>query len=143
MRRQNAPWAEPFVLRRLKMRPLPPLACLLVVCLIPLAAKAGLQQPNAPRNVPEFLNHLPDQNDQERMRQKQQNGQQNFAAANAYRQKQISDETAKLLQLATDLKTEVDKGGKDTLSLAAIRKVESIEKLAHNLHRTMTSAASN
>ena len=143
MRRRNAAWAELPSLLRLKMHPLPLLASLLAVFLIPLAAKAGLQQPNAPRNVPEFLNHLPDQNDQERMRQEQQKGQQDFAAANAYRQKQISDQADKLLQLATDLKTEVDKGGKDTLSLAVIRKVESIEKLAHNLHRTMTSATSN
>ena len=143
MRRHNAAWAELSSLLRLKMHPLPLLASLLAVFLIPLAAKAGLQQPNAPRNVPEFLNHLPDQNDQERMRQEQQKGQQDFAAANAYRQKQISDQADKLLQLATDLKTEVDKGGKDTLSLAVIRKVESIEKLAHNLHRTMTSATSN
>ena len=42
-----------------------------------------------------------------------------------------------LLELATQLKDEVDKTSKDTLSLNVIRKAESIEKLAHGVKEKM------
>jgi hypothetical protein len=109
-------------------------AGLVAVAVIPVVGKALLQ--NGPRNVPEFLNRLPDANDQEKMRQ-QQNGQQNFETINAARKKQVSEDTEKLLKLATDLKAEIDKTGKDTLSLVAIRKADAIEKLARNIKDQM------
>jgi hypothetical protein len=56
--------------------------------------------------------------------------QQDFAAANLERKKQIADDTGKLLKLAGDLKAEVDKANKDTLSLSVIRKADEIERLA-------------
>jgi hypothetical protein len=101
--------------------------------LVPLAGGA-LQQPNPPRNVPEFLNRLPDFGDQERMKQARE-GEKSNAAANASLQKRVSDDSAKLLKLASDLKVEVDKSGKDTLSLDVLRKAGKIEKLA----KTITS----
>lgn len=101
------------------------------IVLVPLAGGAP-QQPNPPRNVPEFLNRLPDFGDQERMKQAQQ-GQKSNEAANAYLQKKISDDSAKLLKLANDLKVEVDKAGKDTLSLNVLRKAGEIEKLAKSI----------
>lgn len=112
---------------------------------IAIAALLGLtllrgtsQQPNnPPRNLPEFINRLPDANDQARMRQEQK-GQADFAAANAMRQKQVSEDSAKLLQLATDLRGEIEKAGPNTLSLAALRKADAIEKLAHNIKQKMT-----
>jgi hypothetical protein len=52
-------------------------------------------------------------------------------ASSAQPKKQIADDSAKLLQLATDLKTEVDKTTKDTLSITVIRKAGEIERLAH------------
>jgi hypothetical protein len=55
------------------------------------------------------------------------------------RQKHIVDETAKLLQLATELKTDVDKSNKNELSVDAIRKAEDIEKLAHDVKQRMRS----
>ncbi|MGA9672064.1 MAG: hypothetical protein WBQ94_22825 [Terracidiphilus sp.] len=58
-------------------------------------------------------------------------------AANAARKKQFADDTAKLLKLATDLKLEVDKTSKDTLSLNVIRKADEIEKLAHDVKERM------
>ena len=58
-------------------------------------------------------------------------------AANLERKKQIADDSAKLLKLASDLKSEVDKTSKDTLSLGVIRKAEEIEKLAHNVKEKM------
>jgi hypothetical protein len=38
-----------------------------------------------------------------------------------------------LLKLATELKAEVDKTTKDTLSLSVIRKADEIEKMAHGV----------
>lgn len=96
------------------------------------------QQPNnPPRNIPEFINRLPDANDQARMRQNQKT-QADFAAANALRQKQVAEDTTKLLKLANDLKSDVDKAGANTLSLSALRKADAIEKLAHNIKQKMT-----
>jgi hypothetical protein len=61
----------------------------------------------------------------------------NSDAANTDRKKQIADEGANLLKLATDLKAEVDKTTKDTLSLNVIRKADQIEKLAHDVKEQM------
>jgi len=66
-----------------------------------------------------------------------QTGVQDFEAINAERKKQIADESARLLKLATDLKIEVDKTTKDTLSISVVRKADEIEKLAHTVKETM------
>jgi hypothetical protein len=69
---------------------------------------------------------------------------QNSSASNPQRKTQIADDTAKLLKLATDLKTEVDKTDKDTLSVNVIRKADEIEKLAHSVReKTKSTAAVN
>jgi NAD(P)H-dependent flavin oxidoreductase YrpB (nitropropane dioxygenase family) len=70
-----------------------------------------------------------------------ENGTSNRDAPSTDRRKQIADESAILLKMATDLKTEVDKTTKDTLSLSVIRKAGQIEKLAHNVKEQMTTAA--
>ena len=82
------------------------------------------------------LTALPDANKQMEMRQ-QQTAKKDYAAANVERKKQIADDSAKLLKLATDLKAQVDKTTKDTLSLDVIRKADEIEKLAHNVKEKM------
>jgi hypothetical protein len=105
-----------------------------LICL--LGVPGASQAPNPPRNVPEFLNRLPDQNDVSRMRQ-QQTRELDFAAANALRQKQVAEDTTKLLKLATELKTELDRGSNDTLSAGARRKADAIEKLARNIKQKM------
>lgn len=101
-----------------------------------LGMKGTSQAPNPPRNVPEFLNRLPDQNDVSRMRQ-EQTRDLDFAAANALRQKQVAEDSAKLVKLATELKAELDKSGNDTLSASALRKASAIEKLARNIKQKM------
>jgi hypothetical protein len=53
------------------------------------------------------------------------------------RQKQLVNDTQKLLALANELKVQVDKSNKDTLSLDVIRKADEIEKLAHNVKEKM------
>ncbi|HEY1648058.1 MAG TPA: hypothetical protein VGF96_08760 [Terracidiphilus sp.] len=68
-----------------------------------------------------------------------QNGQ-NLDAMNARRKKQLATESATLLKLATELKAEVDKSTKDTLSVNVIRKADEIEKLAHSVKENMKSS---
>lgn len=61
----------------------------------------------------------------------------NFDAQNAARKKQLAEDTARLVELAKELKAEVDKTTKDTLSLTVIRKADEIEKLAHAVKEKM------
>jgi nitric oxide reductase activation protein len=56
---------------------------------------------------------------------------------NADRQKKLVADTAKLLELANELKAAVDKSNKDTLSLDVVRKADAIEKLAHSVKEGM------
>ena len=56
---------------------------------------------------------------------------------NSDRQKRLVEDTNKLLVLATDLKAQVDKSTKDTLSVDVIKKADEIEKLAHSVKERM------
>lgn len=58
---------------------------------------------------------------------------------NALRQKKLMEKTAQLQQLSNELKVEIDKTDKDTLSLEVIRKSEQIEKLAKSIHELMVT----
>jgi hypothetical protein len=110
------------------------------IVFVTLAASHSLnsqQSPNPgkPILLPE-ANRPPDANAQMAMRE-QQNKKQSFEAANIERKKQINDDSARLLKLASDLKAEVDKTSKDTLSIGVIRKADEIEKLAHTVKEKM------
>lgn len=105
-----------------------------------MAVAQPLQQssnpnPDKPYLIPE-ANRLPDKNEQMQMHDSETK-KANFEAANEERKRQIADDTSKLLELATQLKAEVDKTSKDTLSLNVIKKAESIEKLAHGVKEKM------
>jgi hypothetical protein len=63
--------------------------------------------------------------------------QQQARLRNEDRQKRLVADTDKLLTLATDLKEQVDKSTKDTLSVDVIKKADEIEKLAHNVKERM------
>jgi len=118
----------------------------ILACLAAMAAFAcavGQGQQTRDSGLPQGLpipntqpDRLPDANQQMKMRE-QQAKKQNFEAVNAERTKIIADESALLLKLATDLKTEVDKTNEDTLSLNVIRKAEMVEKLAHDVKEKM------
>jgi len=114
--------------------------CLVAIACLTESAQPGQQRGPDPANKTSIydpsLTTAPDANAQMRMREESAK-QQNFEAANAERKKQIADDTAKLLKLATDLKAEVDKTNKDTLSLGVIRKADEIEKLAHIVKEKM------
>lgn len=58
-------------------------------------------------------------------------------------QKQLAEDTAKLLILANELKAELDKSSKDTLSLSVIKKAEQVEKLAHKVRDEMKGQSAN
>ncbi|HEY0263612.1 MAG TPA: hypothetical protein VGC07_03730 [Granulicella sp.] len=51
--------------------------------------------------------------------------------------KKLVDDTERLLALATELKSDMDKTTKDMLSVQVLRKAEEIEKLAHNIKQEM------
>jgi len=86
--------------------------------------------------LPPEINHIPDANEQMKMNERQAQTK-NFESVNAERKRQLAEESAKLLKLATDLKVEVDKTSKDTLSINVIRKADEIEKLAHDVKEKM------
>jgi hypothetical protein len=56
---------------------------------------------------------------------------------NIDRQKQIVNDTARLLQLAQQLNADVSKSDKDSLSVAVVKKAEEIEKLAKSIKQKM------
>jgi hypothetical protein len=58
-------------------------------------------------------------------------------------QKQLADDTAKLLTLANELKKEMDKSSKDTLSLSVIKKAQEVEKLARKVQDEMKASLVN
>ncbi len=111
---------------------------LLAVTTLPAAAQDA--PPGAilrPWEPPDAVS-IPDKNDQMRMQeQQQQQKQTSYAAANLERKRQIVADTAKLVELANELKLEVDKMDKDTLSINVIRKADAIEKLAKGVKEKM------
>lgn len=56
---------------------------------------------------------------------------------NSDRQKTLIADTDKLLALAQQLKVEVDKSNKDTLSIDVVKRAEQIEKLARSVKEKM------
>jgi hypothetical protein len=95
-----------------------------------MAGKTLIQQNGT--YVPNAVNRMPDANDRDKMQQ-QQSDEARIEAANAERKKQITADSDKLLKMATDLKDELDKTGKDTLSVDTIHKIDAIEKLARGM----------
>ena len=58
------------------------------------------------------------------------------------RQARLIADTAKLYQLAQELKAEVDKSSKDTLSIAVLKKAAEVEQLARDLKERMKAEGS-
>jgi len=112
------------------------LACIVVAGGLATAAHGGAQG-NPDRSIHDPLPPAPPDANAQMVMREQQAKTQNYAAANAERKKQIADDSERLLKMATDLKAEVDKTNKDTLSLNVIRKAGEIEKLAHNVKEKM------
>jgi hypothetical protein len=56
------------------------------------------------------------------------------------RNAQLAADTAKLQELAADLKAAMDKSTKDTLSFSVIKKAQEVEKLAHKVRDEMRAS---
>jgi hypothetical protein len=96
--------------------------------------------PATPASLLAARSRTPDAND--RMEMNAANVKKaNFEAANLERKRQITEDSAQLLKLATELKAEIDKTSKDMLSLSVIHKAEEIERLAHNVQVKMKLTA--
>ena len=93
--------------------------------------------PELPKPPPNAASeHSSETNEQMRMRE--QAAQKLYHdATHAERRKQLAADAARLLNLATELKTEVDKTDKEMLSLTVVRKAEAIERLAHGMKDKM------
>ena len=89
----------------------------------------GGQSPNSPISAP------PSPADTDTISPQTEDSQAKLR--NVERQKQLVEDTQKLLSLANELKTDVDKSSKDTLSLDVIRKADEIEKLARTVKEKM------
>jgi type VI protein secretion system component VasF len=103
-----------------------------------LAAISAQQATPPPRMTPlpgtiNTRNSPEDNNDPEASKMAAEQGMRR----NTLRQKEIVDDTTKLLTLAQQLKVEVDKSNKDMLSIAVVKKAEEIEKLAKSVKEKM------
>jgi hypothetical protein len=102
---------------------------LAAIALAPVAGEGLLQsKPQSPREVVRATEANAQSDIGNRLA-----GKQHIEAANAEGKKQLAEESAKLLKLATGLKAEVDKTNQDMLSLTVIRKAGEIERLAHSM----------
>jgi hypothetical protein len=119
-------------------------ATALLACAAFTALSSAPQQPAA-NQPPQYIeksypvpvgNEWPDKNSQMQMHDKLAR-KKHFEAANLERKRQIDNDSAELLKLATELKTAIDKSRNDTLSIDIIRKAEFIEKLARGVKEKM------
>jgi hypothetical protein len=94
-------------------------------------SKQGQQMPGMPQRP--GLDNPADPNDPMGPHREEQQAK----LRNNDRQKRLVADTDKLLSLATDLKQQVDKSTKDTLSVDVIKKADEIEKLAHSVKERM------
>jgi|ERR1035438_1705726 hypothetical protein len=126
--------------------------CLAVVMSIPLAAGVaqqvgnGLPYPPPSPGMPpmnQMANPTADANRLMQDSMKHQDNLKRFELMNVQRQKEMTSDAAKLIELAHQLKAETDKGTPDKLSVFEIREAELIEKLAHNIQHKMRASVSN
>lgn len=120
--------------------------CVASVCFAALSAHAGIAQGSTTPggalrtdkvDVPSPINQPPDANTQMKSHEHSAR-QQKFDFANALRQRRIADETLKLLILARDLKSQMDKVGDHPVPASLMREAEVIEILAHDVQAKMT-----
>jgi hypothetical protein len=131
------------------------LACLVVLGAMPLMAghsqvpqyNGGLPGPERNSSgfagLPENANPRPDGVRALRDSMNQQENSKRLKEINLQRQKDMTSDTVKLLQLASELKSDTDKSEKEKLSMVEVRKAEMIEKLAKSVHDKMKATVGN
>ena len=107
--------------------------CVIAGCTTASRVWAAQQQesPKADQST-DSSKSIPDPN-QKSVMQGGQDEARNPEAVHTEQKRQIAEETASLLQMAKDLKTEIDMTNSDTLSIAAFRKADAIERLTHDV----------
>jgi hypothetical protein len=105
-----------------------------VLSLAVIYPSPSLAQRQAPPPVaPDMRPPLPSDDNEARTKAEREMAKK----ANHERQAAIQRDTDKLLELATQLKENVDKSTENTLSMDVVKKAEEIEKLAHSVKEKM------
>lgn len=105
----------------------------LITALVLFSGGAALLAPAAPVTAPPQFETRQDPTQKEMQ-------DRMMREANKKRQQDIRDDTDKLFQLASELKTAVDKTNENLLSLDVVRKADEVEKLAHKVKDKMKDA---
>ena len=101
-----------------------------------LASSSYASSPTAQQTVNADKTQVSQDDRSPETKQKPSDAEQNQAAMTRDdREKQVTEDSARLLKLATELKAEADKTTIDTLSLKIIHRAEEIEKLAHSVRK--------
>lgn len=99
------------------------------------AQQSGVDSPNAQSQISAQTDKKPS----DTSAQTQPESSKPMTPAEA-RQAQLLADTQKLYQLTQELKAEVAKSNRNTLSIAVIKKAEEVEKLAKSLKEKMRAA---
>jgi hypothetical protein len=86
--------------------------------------------------IPSPVNQPPDAVSQTEMRGRTPKAK-NLTAVNLERRRQIAADTARLIKLAEDLKTQLESASNDALSMTLVNQAAEIEKLAHEVKEKM------
>lgn len=108
-------------------------ALVMVLAASSLTAQEGTVKTTAPAVPPSVTHGMGDNGIDPAVQERLDRGRQNE------RQRRLMADTDRLLALATELKAEMDKTTKNTLSLDVIKKAEEIEKLARSVKERMRS----
>lgn len=101
------------------------------------SVQAQVQQPPPRHTVLDpAVNRPPDANKIMLMRE-QQAKKKKFDAANIERKRQLDEDTALLVRLAGELKSEAGSSAPDVAGPELLRRLEEIERLAHNVQQKM------
>jgi hypothetical protein len=105
------------------------------ICML-FAMQAGAQSPHPQPPTPSIIPTDPsiEANGDDSQRRAMKDMEKK---ANLERQASLKKDTEKLLQLAEELKSSVDKSSASVLSLDVVKKAEQIEKLAHSVRDKM------
>lgn len=113
------------------------LAICLVLAAVPCGGAQNTQQ--TPRPTPGAQLPLPGGGNEDEPQDPMQRKVLHDAGKkrNEERQQQLKADASRLLALAQELKAEVDKSSKDTLSVDVVKKADEIEKLAKSVKEKM------
>ncbi len=129
------------------------LFCLAVLVAIPCtignsqqSAADGENPPHSPSGIPPIsplANRTPNSNRIMEDSMQTPENRKRLEQLNLLRQKEMTEETARLVRLANEVKAETGKGTADSLTVVELRKVELIAKLAKSVRDKMKATVGN